>query len=263
MLGLASHLLCGALTAQAEKEPDYTRDGFYVGITGVYATQQSLKDHISAQLESQVETFNFAVEDFNNALVPRPPPDRDELGPELSSGLSVKEAIGINARGGYRFHPFFAAEVQLEYVAGFETEMTITNNRSSTPPEADISEVVAHARNSHDFVTFTANGKLIIPTGRFQLYGLGGLGLFYNRTSNTLPVYYDDDRGIEEALIDHSFGDESGTSFAVRAGAGVDVYVTECLRCETLLGFTTAAVPRLGLGPNSRTWLDAGFSTGC
>jgi len=30
-----------------------------------------------------------------------------------------------------------------------------------------------------------------------------------------------------------------------------------------LLGFTTAAVPRLGLGPNSRTWLDAGFSTDC
>jgi len=35
------------------------------------------------------------------------------------------------------------------------------------------------------------------------------------------------------------------------------------LRFLPLLGFTTAAVPRLGLGPNSRTWLDAGFSTDC
>jgi opacity protein-like surface antigen len=229
-LGLASHLLCGAVAAQAEEKPDYTRDGFYIGITGVYALQQSLKGHLSQQLDDEIGAFNFAVDEFNEQLLvedPLTPPDRDYLGPILSYGLSIKEAIGINARGGYRFHPFFAAEIQLEYVAGFETEFTITNTVSSTPPDDEVSEILALRRNSHDFVTLTANGKLIIPTGRVQLYGLGGLGLFYNRSSNRLPVYIDDDRGIDEALIDHSFGDESGVSFVVRAGAGVDVYITE------------------------------------
>ena len=247
MLGLASHLLCGAVTAHAEARPDYTRDGFYIGISGVYATQQSLKDHISPQLATQIETFNEAVGDFNR--LPETPDDERQLGPVLSSGLSVKDAIGINARAGYRFHPFFAAELQLEYVAGFETEMTIINTISETipPPDNEVWEVWDLRRNSQDFVTFTANGKLIIPTGRLQLYGLGGLGLFYNRTSNTLPVYIDDSRGIDEALINHSFGDESGTSFAVRAGAGVDFYVTEkiVLNVESTYVFPIGRVSHL------------------
>jgi len=108
---------------------------------------------------------------------------------EADGNVDVDEALGLNARAGYRLHPHFAVEGSFEWLS-----------------EADISVSGSRVASLESF-TGTANGKAFLLTGRvqpFALIGIGGMGITVDRGGS---------------------GGESG--FAARFGGGVDIYITE------------------------------------
>jgi opacity protein-like surface antigen len=97
------------------------------------------------------------------------------------SDLSRDETgIGASGRFGYRASPHLAAEMQVEYTGD-------------------------HGFGDQHQTLVTVNGKLYATTGRFQPYGVVGLGATF--PSNSLR--------------------NDSVSFAFRAGAGLDAYLTE------------------------------------
>jgi opacity protein-like surface antigen len=114
---------------------------------------------------------------------------------------------GFNARGGYRFSPYCAAEAEYEYGDTFGTHPNfIINGQQFTN------------RHTIQTNTFTLSGKGILPlyvgqlNGAIQPYLTGGIG-FLNANAN------------RNARTD--LGGRSGTSFAGRVGGGLDFPVTE------------------------------------
>ena len=105
--------------------------------------------------------------------------------------VDLDNPLGLNARAGYRFHPHLAAEGEFEWLS--EADFDIDGSGSGDLPNSFI---------------FTANGKAFVLKGRFQPYGLVGLGAMLVDSDGT------DDLGDEEA------------DFAARFGAGLDIYIT-------------------------------------
>lgn len=112
-------------------------------------------------------------------------------------------SLGFNARGGYRFNDYLAAEALYEYMDDFGST-TMSRNR-----------VAGHV----DIQTnnFSLLGKLILPTGTlFEPYAMGGVG-FLNANGNAKIAT----PGVQLE------GDKSDTEFAGRIGGGFDVWITE------------------------------------
>jgi len=146
--------LCLGLSAGlASAEDEFNRPGPYVGLGGSYLVE-GFQDRTGRG-------------DFGNSL-------------------------GFNARGGYRFNDFFAAEGIYEYGDDFGSGRLAN------------SDIQTNA--------FTVNGKLLLPLERFQPYLEGGVG-FLNANA--------------DGPVANSAFDASGTSFAGRFGSGVDVWATE------------------------------------
>jgi opacity protein-like surface antigen len=146
-------LLIALAGSAKETEPDYGATGFYLGIGAAYAWDQ-------------FDQFSTREPDM---------------------------AIGFDAWGGYRFLSYLAAELQLEYMNGF-----------------DVSYPWYGYYLEGEAVTFTGNLKAYLPLGRFQPFLMSGVGLGYVKSE-----------------IGRS--DTSYTAFAARFGGGFDFYVTESL----------------------------------
>lgn len=99
---------------------------------------------------------------------------------------------GFNARGGYRFYDWLAAEGIVEYADRF-------GPRAEFATADDLS-----------ILSTTVNGKFILPLERFQPYLEAGFGL----------LRVDDGSGFINSRKDSDLG------FAGRLGAGIDLYVT-------------------------------------
>jgi hypothetical protein len=99
---------------------------------------------------------------------------------------------GFNARGGYRFFDWFAAEAIVEYADKFGP-----NRARSVAPDISL-------------LSSTVNAKFIVPVERFQPYLELGAGFLYANTGS----------GFFNSISDEDFG------FAGRLGAGIDLYLT-------------------------------------
>jgi len=99
---------------------------------------------------------------------------------------------GFNARGGYRFYDWLAAEGIVEYADRFGPR---TQNATA---------------DSISLLSTTVNGKFILPLERFQPYLEAGFGL----------LRADDGDGFINSRRDSDLG------FAGRLGAGIDLYLT-------------------------------------
>ena len=136
-------------TAQAESGPDYAREGGYVG--GGVA---------------------FGFDNF-----------------DLPSSVDPDSAYGFDVWGGYRFHPNWSTELQLEYVNGFDIDLWGFDVDAQP-------------------LTFTGNLKLYLSKERFQPFLLTGIGLGWADLKGS---------GVG--------GDDIG--FAARFGGGFDLYLNE------------------------------------
>ena len=130
--------------------------------------------------------LNFAVEEF----------DVDQVENFSGERVDVSNSIGFEARGGYRLNRWVAFEGNWQYYSGFDIEDRFGN------------EVL----NLSAF-SFFANAKGYPLDGRFQPYGLFGMGV--------LRAEVTDDFGFNI--------NESDAVFAVKVGGGIDVYFTEHL----------------------------------
>jgi opacity protein-like surface antigen len=130
-LGISLLFLISTLAASAARADDadaFSKNGAYFGIGASYG----------------VPLFEPTIDNaFNGA------------------GLNekVSNAWGLNARAGYRFHKFLAAEVEYEWLNHFGTR------------------VEGISLGSIRAQTITANLKAIAPYGHWQPYVLAGLGL--------------------------------------------------------------------------------------
>ncbi len=152
--------------AAAQEPNDFDRTGGYLGLGGTYAFHW------------------FAGRSFDRNL--------GGQGVQVISSSSG----GLNARAGYRVNPWFAAEVEYEWVDGFTNKIAGVNVATLT---------------SHQL---TINGKFIYSDwGRLQPYGLVGVGLSIWEAS--------DRTGRGSGLEATSAG------LAGRVGFGLDAYVNE------------------------------------
>ncbi len=150
LIASATLLFLAATSASAQYDygADYARNGFYLGLSGV-----------------------AAFEDFKN-----------------TGGASIDDSLGLNFRGGYRFHPHLAAEAQFEWIEGFD---------------------VSGSSIEFETWTFTGNLKAYLLTSQVQPYALFGMGV--------MQVEVDLPGGF-------TLQDED---FVVRVGGGIDVYASE------------------------------------
>ena len=111
---------------------------------------------------------------------------------------------GFNARGGYRFYDWLAAEAIVEYADDFGPRRpgTTADNLS--------------------MLSTTVNGKFILPIDRFQPYLESGFGFL---RVNDGDGFRREDRDI---------------GFAGRIGAGIDLYVTRHISIFVDNSFTMA-----------------------
>lgn len=107
----------------------------------------------------------------------------------LPGNADVDEPVGMNGRIGYRLHSLFAVEAAAEWL-----------------PEADV-DVFGSDIGTVESWTATLNGKAYPLSGRFQPFGLVGLGAMIAE-------------GDGAGLSNKEYG------FAARFGGGVDIYLT-------------------------------------
>jgi len=112
---------------------------------------------------------------------------------DLGAAADQSDFIGYGFRAGYRLHPNVAAEMSFERYT-----------------EADL-DVLGTSVLDIDGWSITANAKGYPLTGRFQPYGLLGLGALYLNAEDQLGLGFSDDQA----------------AFALRFGGGVDAYVTK------------------------------------
>ena len=157
----------------AEEKDDFGRTGFYIGVGG------ALTDLMEA--EGRIEN------EFSNR----------GLG---SVDADVNSSFGLNGRGGYRFHPHFSAELEIDWHSPFSADIAFG---LEDVVEAEVEPLV-----------FTANTKGYLFKDRFQPYAVVGIGLM------TADLNIHNSSGVLVA-------EERSTGFAARFGGGVDMYVTE------------------------------------
>lgn len=110
--------------------------------------------------------------------------------------VRTKNSFGFNVRGGYRVKRWLAAELEYEWLDGFD----------NTLDGSTIFKLRTHV--------VTANAKFLCPAfGRFQPYVLFGAGA---------AIFEVNDRKDEGAGLE-----SSSTGFAARASGGLDVYLTK------------------------------------
>ncbi len=166
-----------ALTADDEVDPaDFARRGFLVGGAGTHAW---------AVFEDDAE------QDF-----------QDQLGGAVQ--LSVDDSFGFSGQVGYRCHRHFSAEVEVEWMAGFDGDIT-------QPGFVQLGTV------TYEPVVITTNVKGYILTGRYQPFLLLGAGAM------TSQMKMGETTGLTPAQSDS----ESDVDFVMRFGGGIDVYATE------------------------------------
>jgi opacity protein-like surface antigen len=170
-------MLSGTALATEPGGADYARRGWYVGGGATYAFEQFPDGH----------------------------------------GLDVGNSPGVKALGGYRVHPNFGAELDVDYLHDFDFDVAGYD--------------VAHVRG----VATTVNGKGYLTTGRVQPYAVAGVGGLYVA-------------GVD-ASLDNVLGLSGG--FLTRFGGGLDLYATEhvVLNAEATYDLPTGRVSDLRFVP--------------
>ena len=172
-------IVCASIALTSEDDvdkDDFARRGWLVGVAGSYA----------------VETFEDDAEaDYQRLLGP-------------TANLSVDDSFGFNGRVGYRCHRRFSAEVEVEWLDGFKSDLTQPN-------------VFQLAKVESEPVVVTTNVKGYLLTGRYQPFLLVGAGAMTADLKVREPV----------GLASTSVRSESKNAYAMRFGGGIDLYATE------------------------------------
>jgi opacity protein-like surface antigen len=237
-------------------ENRFDRNGFYVGLAGSVGITNKLKD--VAEEDTYDRLAAWGTSDIGYRVLDQEPVGVNitRVAPvgftsaqvDLDPGLS----IGVTGRVGYRFHPHLSAELQAEWLDGFDSYISVYKLVEHKPatnipwatggtPAKDVElkdpEFAAIAVNPW---VITGNVKGYLLTGRWQPFLLAGAGLMTAKVSLELNDLLGKDPPGEEPLgsefrrrmseSDRFTGAAESvrsTGFAARFGAGIDAYATE------------------------------------
>jgi hypothetical protein len=131
-----------------------------------------------------------------------------------SSGADWDNSLGFEVRGGYRVMDYLAAEIEGNFITGFDGEITTANG--------DIKTL------SSESWTITVNAKGIYPLGRFEPYAIVGIGAMWSNL--VTGDYVDDDCtvGFLGWWCDNPQELQGKKSvFVAKFGAGTDFWVLD------------------------------------
>jgi opacity protein-like surface antigen len=191
----------GAALAQedAEEKDPFGRTGFYIGVGGALTNLMEAKGTL-----------------------------QDELSSLGSLDIDVKSSFGINARGGYRFHRHFAAELEAGWHSPFDIDFAYGTTGVA---KAEVMPLV-----------FTANMKGYLFKDRFQPYAIVGLGVMTARLK------------VKDTGNFNVSGSDWSTGFAARFGGGVDLYVTKHIVLNAEIRYVLPTGATEGLDMISLGW---------
>jgi len=186
-----SAILCGGVGQafdfeESPEDDSYARRGLLLGVSGIYAADTKEDD-----LESELFV--------NPAGVP--------------VNLSLKNTFGIKSQAGYRCHPRFSAEVEVEWLDDFEGTVFI-GGPVGEKVSVDLEPLV---------VTTSLKGYLL--TGRYQPYALIGGGAMVveaNLKDNCCLSLREQD-----VLPLGSSETDTRRGVVMRFGGGLDFYATK------------------------------------
>jgi opacity protein-like surface antigen len=175
-IALVSAIGCASIgTLDSAKDlPDdsYARLGWLLGLSGVYAADTG---------ESNLQ----------NTL-------RNEVGSPVN--FSLKDSLGFKSQAGYRCHPRVSAEVDIEWLDGFDGSTFDSTGKTSNI--------------NFEPLVVTTSVKAYALTGRYQPYLLAGGGVM------TVEIETNDTTGSGASDT------ETATNIALRVGGGLDFYAT-------------------------------------
>ena len=141
---------------------------------------------------------------------------------QADGGQQFDNSLGFVLKGGARFNPYIAAEVEGNFLSGFDTVIDLTQIPGGVPPG-----LPPFVGLTVDGGNITANAVVYFPLGRIQPKAILGVGGMWARlrTTNAVTVvcgggFYWYCRGAYAQL-----GSNGG--FVMRYGGGADVYIGE------------------------------------
>jgi opacity protein-like surface antigen len=187
-------VFAGADPALAQDD-DFARNGIYLGVNMAGTWYRDVRDEVAKEIGG----------------IPPPKPFPTE-------SVTVEEPFGLGARVGYRFHPHFAAEVQLQWFTNAAVRFI----------DEDATVIAFEFEN----LAFSGNVKAYPLTGRIQPFLLAGVGLMHFSAKDKV-----------------GFGTKtSGEDFAARFGAGIDFYITPSIAAFAEGGYVLTTGELDGLG---------------
>lgn len=137
---------------------------------------------------------------------------------QLNAAPPIGASLGFVIKGGYRFLPYLAAEVEGDFLSGFDAVV-------QTPAGSGVAPFALTV----DGGAVTANALAYFPLGRIQPHAIVGLGGSWNQLRTTNPVGFTCSpsyywwwycTGVYARLAD-------GGGYVMRFGAGVDLYAAK------------------------------------
>jgi opacity protein-like surface antigen len=169
----------GSESAGIPSTNEFARRGWFAGLQGIYAKG----DYAEAEEAA-----------LQQALVP--------FAIRVDAGDGEDSGWGVGGNVGNRCHSRLATEAEVQWMTGFTGDVLAEG-------QGRISRFFL------DVLVGTVNFKAYLLTGRFQPYGLVGIG--------AMTI----DSRIDDVVGNAGSRSTSNTMFAARFGGGIDVYVTK------------------------------------
>jgi len=239
-LGLAL-LAAPALAQDSEPEPEFARNGPYVGVGGVFLHPGDWTGDFENNFEgdaTRIATKNaesFLSQNQPNAVL-NPPQAAIQL-----SGTDLDEMWGVGGVLGWRVSPHLGLELEGEWIAG-SNQSSFRVDNTGDPGTVEID----------DLWTITANVRVYPLTGRVQPFAVAGVGVqharfdAYGRSVGNTTTGEVGNPPVPIAGIPADFelrDRKTKTDGALRAGVGLDVYLTPQVAGELKVDYVIPFVP--------------------
>jgi opacity protein-like surface antigen len=234
--------LCAAGTASADvdegefEETGFARKGFYVGVGASFG----FPNFNSSPFHQEMEDLADASAAVSGADLP----PRSEIEPVTirTSGMGLDETrFGVGGVAGYRISRYAALELEGEWLAD-RGQSTFTIKESGDMGTVEVSELW----------TLTANVRVYPFGGRFQPFGVFGVGLIHSRvdidieTENVTTLAYPPDAAPVVLPANFVYSKHpSQTDGGLRAGLGMDAYLTEHVAAEVKADYVYSFSPNI------------------
>lgn len=219
----------------SESELEFARNGFYLGAGGVFLYPGDWDSDFESSFQGKAS--GIATTNAEAGLASSPATALDPaIVPVNLSGTHLDELWGAGAVLGWRISPYAALEFEGEWISDANESNFIIDSTG------DVGKV-----KISDLWTTTANIRIYPLTGRIQPFGVVGVGLYHAKfethgatVGNTTTGVAGNPPVVVDSSIPADFDyvqNKTKTDGALRAGVGIDVYVTPHVAAEAKIDY--------------------------